>query len=92
MGRPQRGSRVERSEYTQKLYSGFGNTLAQAIEFVATPTIFALFGHWLDARLHTGSVLLVGFATFGLVGVFLRTWFAYVNAMKAEEGKGPWSR
>ncbi|MGI8792999.1 MAG: hypothetical protein ACR2H3_07470 [Acidimicrobiales bacterium] len=74
----------------QELYSGFGDALARAVEYVAVPLLFALFGHFLDGRLHTGIVLTVALGSFGFVGVSLRAWFAYVAAMQAEEEKASW--
>ena len=74
------------------LYNGFGDTLARAIEFVAAPVLFAFLGSFLDGRFDTAPVLLVSLLILGLVGTFLRTWYGYVEAMKAEEAKAPWNR
>lgn len=80
------------SDDRQKLYSGFGDTMARAFEFVATPGLFALLGHLLDGRAGTKPLFTVILASFALVGVFVRFWFGYVEAMKAEEAKGPWAK
>lgn len=74
------------------LYNGFGDTLARAIEFVAAPVIFALVGAALDRRFDLTPVLTVTLLVLGLSGTFARTWFAYVESMKAEEAKGPWHK
>jgi F0F1-type ATP synthase assembly protein I len=76
----------------QALYSGFGNALGQAVEFVATPFLFFLLGLWLDHVFGTGSILRVTFFALALVGVVASAYYKYRNAMdKAEEGK-PWKR
>ena len=76
----------------QALYSGFGNALGQAVEFVATPFLFFLLGIWLDHVFGTGSVLRVTFFALALVGVVASAYYKYRAAMeKAEEGK-PWKR
>ena len=74
------------------LYNGFGDTLARAVEFVAAPVLFALLGSVLDRRFDIAPTLTVGLLVLGLVGTFLRTWYGYVEAMKAEEAKAPWNR
>jgi hypothetical protein len=76
----------------QALYSGFGNALGQAVEFVATPFLFFLLGLWLDHVFGTGSVLRVTFFALALVGVVVSAYYKYRAAMeRAEEGK-PWKR
>ena len=80
------------SDDRQELYSGFGETMARAIEFVATPCIFAWLGRFLDSRLGSGALFTVVLASVAVTGVFLRSWFGYVEAMKAEEAKRPWRK
>lgn len=79
-------------EQRKKLYSGFSDALSRAIEFVAVPLIFAWLGHLLDGQLGTGAVFTVALATFAIVGMSLRSWFGYVEAMKAEEARAPWRK
>jgi F0F1-type ATP synthase assembly protein I len=83
---------VDRQSERQKLTQGFSEVFSRAVEFVATPVLFALFGNWLDHRIHTGHLLLVVLAAFAIVGMSLRTFFAYSETMKAEEAKGPWAK
>lgn len=83
---------MDRQSDTQKLTQGFSDVFTRAVEFVATPMLFALFGHWLDGRIHTGHLLLLVFAAFGIVGMSLRTFYAYSETMKAEEANGPWAK
>ena len=72
------------------LYNGFGNTLARAIEFVAAPVLFALGGAALDRRFDLTPILTITLLVLALTGTFVRTWYSYVESMKAEEAKGPW--
>lgn len=74
------------------LYNGFGDTLARAIEFVAVPGIFAFVGHVLDGRLGTAPLLTVVLAVFALAGTFVRAYYAYEEAMRAQEEQAPWAR
>jgi hypothetical protein len=74
------------------LYNGFGDTLARAIEFVAVPVLFAFGGSVLDRRFDLTPVFTVSLLIVALIGAFLRTWYGYVEAMKAEEAKAPWNR
>lgn len=76
----------------QQLYGGFGNALSRAIEFVAVPLIFAFIGHLLDGWFGIEPVLTVAFGVFGVVGITLSFWYAYVAAMEAEEAKAPWRK
>lgn len=76
----------------ERLYNGFSDALARAVEYVAVPLIFAWIGYRLDGRFGTGVVLTVALGAFGFVGVSLRTWFSYVADMEAEEAKAPWGK
>jgi F0F1-type ATP synthase assembly protein I len=76
----------------QALYTGFGNALGQAVEFVATPFLFFFLGLWLDHVFGTGAVLRVTLFALALFGVVVSAYYRYRAAMdKAEEGK-PWKR
>lgn len=74
------------------LYNGFGDTLARAVEFVAIPGVFAFLGHLLDGRLGTAPLLTVALAVFALAGTFVRAYYAYAEAMRAQEAEAPWAR
>jgi F0F1-type ATP synthase assembly protein I len=76
----------------QALYNGFGNALAQAVEFVATPVLFLLFGLWLDHRLGTGRVFMLVFFLLALVGVSVSAYYRYKATMDREEEGKPWKR
>jgi ATP synthase protein I len=75
----------------QPQYRGFGDGFAAAVELVVTPLLIALAGYGLDRMLGTGPIFLVLFATFGVVGVSVKTYYAYKNAMAREEEGKPWT-
>jgi hypothetical protein len=76
----------------QALYNGFGNALAQAVEFVATPVIFFLAGLWLDHRIGTPHVFALTLFVLALVGVSVSAYYRYKAAMDEEEKGKPWKR
>ena len=76
----------------QALYNGFGNTLAQAFELIATPILFLLFGRWLDHRLGTGHVFMIVLFLLALVGVSVSAYYRYKETMEKEEEGKPWKR
>jgi Putative F0F1-ATPase subunit Ca2+/Mg2+ transporter len=59
----------------QALYNGFGNALAQAVEFAATPLIFFLAGRWADHRFGTTPVFAVVLFVAALVGVSVSAYY-----------------
>jgi hypothetical protein len=74
------------------MYQGFSDALAQAVEIVVTPLLFAALGYWLDGLFGIRPVLTAVLGALGLVGVAARSYYAYKAAMdRAEEGK-PWTR
>ena len=76
----------------QATWQGFSDALAMAVEFVATPLLFALFGYGLDRVFGTGPVLAIVLGLVGLVGIVLRTYYWYqADVSREEEGK-PWKR
>jgi hypothetical protein len=76
----------------RSLYGGFGEALAQAIEFAVTPILFALFGLWLDGRLDTTPVLTATLSVLGVTGVSVRAYYAYKARVELEEEGKPWTR
>jgi F0F1-type ATP synthase assembly protein I len=76
----------------QATYNGFGNALSQAVEIVATPMIFGLVGFFLDRLVGTRPLFTVTLALFALVGMALRMYYAYREAMAREEEGKPWTR
>ena len=78
--------------HQRDLYSGFGDALARAFEFVATPALFAFLGWLLDRWLGTVALFAVAFGLFVLWYEFWKMWAFYDARMKVEEearGKGP---
>jgi F0F1-type ATP synthase assembly protein I len=76
----------------QALYNGFGNALAQAVEFVATPVLFLLAGLWLDGRVGTKPVFAVVLGALAFAGMIVRAYYAYVAKMTREQEGKPWMR
>lgn len=70
---------------------GFGDGMSRAFEFVATPLVFGGLGHLLDRAFGTGPTLLVGFALFAVIGMFLRLWYGYDAEMRGHEAAGSWN-
>ncbi len=76
----------------QALYSGFGNALGQAVEFVATPFLFFLLGLWLDHVFGTGDLIRVVCFAVAFAGVCVSAFYRYKAAMEREEEGKPWKR
>jgi len=90
-GLMRKGSLVELREH-QATWQGFSDALAMAVEFVATPLLFALLGYWLDRVFGTAPVLAIVLGLIGLTGVVLRTYYWYQAGMKREEEGKPCKR
>jgi hypothetical protein len=73
------------------LYNGFGDGLARAFEYAVTPAIFGFLGYLLDRAIGTVPVFTIILALLCVVGMFLKTWYAYDATMKAHEAAGPWA-
>ena len=82
----------DQQQTTRALYNGFGNTLARAFELVVTPTLFALIGHFIDRWLGTRFVFAVALGIFCVVGMSIRMFYGYVEAMKQHEAEALWNR
>ncbi len=76
----------------RELWSGLGDTLARAFEFVGTPVLFGFFGHAADGRLGTRPLLTVFLVVFALAGTFVRMYYGYETAMKQHEARAAWRR
>jgi F0F1-type ATP synthase assembly protein I len=75
----------------QDLNQGFGNALGLAVEMVGTPMIFGLLGWLLDRWLGTSPVFALVLFLFGIVGMAVKTYYAYAEKMKREEAGTPWA-
>ena len=71
----------------REMYRGFSDTLARSVEMVGTPFVFGTLGYFLDRWLGLSPVLLIVFSAFGLVGMALRTYYAYEHQMREEEAR-----
>ena len=76
----------------EALYHGFGNALGQAVELVGTPLLLLLLGAWIDHRLGTGRVFMLGLFLVALVGVSVSAYYRYKEAIENEEEGKPWKR
>lgn len=76
----------------QDLYNGFGNTLARGVELVVTPLIFGVIGHFVDRWLRTGLLFTLAVGIFCVIGMSIRMYYGYVEAMKEHEAHAAWAR
>jgi F0F1-type ATP synthase assembly protein I len=74
----------------QDLNQGFGNALGLAVEMVGTPMIFGLLGWLVDRWAGTSPLFTLVLFLFGVVGMAVKTYYAYVEKMKREETGTPW--
>jgi F0F1-type ATP synthase assembly protein I len=72
-------------------YRGYGNTMAQALEFVMVPFLFGLTGWVVDRALGTRPVVMLALGLLAVVGVFLRAWYRYDADMRAQEAALPYA-
>ena len=79
-------------EERRRLQSGMGDAFSRAVEFVATPAIFAFLGHLIDNRFDTGKLFFVVLGALAVVGMLIRSFLAYSAAMDEEDAKGAWRR
>ncbi|MCU1448659.1 MAG: hypothetical protein JWP02_829 [Acidimicrobiales bacterium] len=81
---------MDLAKWSQLSTSG-GNSIAdgfsKAVEFVATPLLCGLIGHFLDAWLRTGPVLTVVLGAWALAVTVGMTVRRYGAQMRAEEEK-----
>jgi F0F1-type ATP synthase assembly protein I len=75
----------------QDLNQGFGNALGLAVEMVGTPMLFGLLGWLLDRWIGTAPLFTLVLFLFGVVGMSLKAYYAYVEKMKREEQNTPWA-
>jgi F0F1-type ATP synthase assembly protein I len=79
---------LDLAKWSQLSTSG-GNSIAdgfsKAVEFVATPLLCGVIGHFLDAWLGTGAILTVVLVVWALVVTVGMTIRRYGEQMRAEE-------
>ena len=71
---------------------GFGDGLSRAFELVATPAVFGGIGYLVDRIAGTTPVVTIVLAVFGVIGTFIRAWYAYDTEMRTLESGGRWAR
>jgi F0F1-type ATP synthase assembly protein I len=71
-------------------WHGYSSAFQQAFEIVATLVFFVLLGLWIDGRIGTRPLFTVTLALFAVVGISLRTYFAYKAQVERDEEGKPW--
>ncbi len=71
---------------------GYGDGLTQALSLVVGPLLFGLVGAFLDSRLGTRPVFLLGLGLFGVLAAVATAYYEYqARVARHDEGK-PWAR
>jgi hypothetical protein len=83
---------VDELKGRRDLYNGFGDTLARGIELALTPAIFGVGGYFVDRYFGILPVCTLLFTLVCVVGMFVRTYYAYEAAIAKESDGAPWSR
>lgn len=65
--------------------AGGGETMGKGFELVVVLVVFCGLGWLLDRALGTSPWCVVAFAVFGMVGQFVRMWYAYDAEMRRHE-------
>jgi F0F1-type ATP synthase assembly protein I len=76
----------------RKINKGFSDGFTRAVEIVVTPVLLGVLGAVVDGWLGTRPGFTIGFAAFGVCGVFAKLWLGYDREMRAEEAKIPGAR
>jgi len=75
----------------QELYNGFGETMVRGVEFALTLAIFAGLGYVVDRLLGVVPVCTIVFFLLGVVGLGVKTYYAYEAKMQGIEAGAPWA-
>ena len=67
------------------LATGFGNAMGTATELALLPGLFGALGWFIDERLGTTPLFLVGFLVFAFIGMLVRAWLGYDKEMREQE-------
>lgn len=73
----------------RKINRGFSDGFTRAVEIVATPVLLGFVGSLLDSWLETRPGFTIGFAVFGVCGIFAKLWLGYDREMRKEEAGVP---
>jgi hypothetical protein len=73
----------------RKINRGFSDGFTRAVEIVATPALLGFLGSLVDGWLGTRPGFTIGFAAFGVCGIFAKLWLGYDREMRTEESAMP---
>jgi F0F1-type ATP synthase assembly protein I len=76
----------------RETYRGFGDGLARAFEIAMMPVIFGAGGWALDRWLGTTPLCIIVTVLVAVVGLAVRSYYAYVAEMQVHDADAPWSR
>jgi hypothetical protein len=71
--------------HRRALATGFGNAMGTATELALLPGLFGALGWFIDGRLGTAPLFLVGFLVFAFAGMLVRAWLGYDKQMRELE-------
>ncbi len=74
----------------RETYRGFGDGLARAFEIAMTPAIFGAGGWALDRWLGTTPLFIILTVLLAVVGMAVRSYYAYTAEMEAHDARAPW--
>ncbi len=69
----------------RKINKGYNDGFTRAVEIVVTPVLLGFLGAGVDGWLGTRPGFTIGFAVFGVCGIFAKLWLGYDRDMKIEE-------
>ena len=68
------------------------DVISHGLAIITVPVLLGLLGSFVDGRLGTGPVFLIGLAAFGLAGAFLSAYYRYERRIAVHEAGKPWTR
>jgi F0F1-type ATP synthase assembly protein I len=76
----------------QRMWQGFSDALAHAVELAGTTVIFVLVGLWLDNSIGTRPLFTVVLGLVAVIGLGARAYYRYLAEMARDEKERPWTR
>jgi len=76
----------------QELYQGFGDTMVRGIEFAVTLVVFSGVGYIIDRVLGLVPVFTIALFVFAVMGLAVRSYYAYEAKMQVIDSASPWAR
>jgi F0F1-type ATP synthase assembly protein I len=80
------------SNEKRDLYRGLDDGWTRAIEFALTPLLTGFLGYLADSWLGTLPAFTIVFVVLAVAGMMIKTFYAYDQAMQAQEAGKPWAR